>query len=144
MAYEAPVVLNAPKGGSNLPIQYDPEFAARQLFGKNIKPYSLSNAEARELYDSRVKLMNIDLPATRTNAKLINAQRNYMKKVARDLMSNRKAAAWLDENRPIQYLDYYIKKYSKEGYSGEALWRRIMEGGKSPNKGISRKYGVTD
>ena len=82
------------------------------------------------------------MPATRANAEIIHAERNALKRLARDLMSDRAEAVRLDRNYPIRDIEYYIEKYSSEGYSGEALWRRIMEGGKTPNKSVSKRYGL--
>jgi len=57
-------------------------------------------------------------------------------------MTNRDTAARLDKNYPLRDFDYYVKKYRSEGYEGEALWRRIMEGGKTPNANVSGKFGI--
>ena len=48
-------------------------------------------------------------------------------------MADRAEAARLDKNFPIRDFDFYVKKYRAQGYEGEALWRKIMEGGKTPN-----------
>jgi RHS repeat-associated protein len=137
---EAPI--NSTKSRTNLPVKYDPEFAAKQLFGRDLKKGSLSEAGVRALYDPKVKLIDNKLAPTRTNAEMVHALRNAYKRLARDLMADREVAASLDKNFPLQNFEYFIKKYSDQGYSGEALWRRIMEGGKTPNKAVSKKYGI--
>jgi hypothetical protein len=128
--------------GTNLPVKYDPEFASIQLFGRELKIGTVSSEQMRALYDPKVKLINTDLLPTRANAEFIHSLRNAYKRLARDLMSDRAAAARLDKNYPLHPFDYYMKKYSDQGFSGEALWRRIMEGGKTPNKNVSKKYGI--
>jgi hypothetical protein len=127
---------------SNKIVLYDPEFASMQLFGRELKIGTVSSEQMRALYDPKVKLINIDLPPTRANAEFIHALRNAYKRLARALMADRAAAARLDKNYPLHPIDYYMKKYSEQGFSGEALWRRIMEGGKTPNKNVSKKYGI--
>lgn len=59
-------------------------------------------------------------------------------------MANREAAAFLDREYPLQSFEYYLEKYSKQGYSGEELWRRIMEGGRTPNETFNKKFGIQD
>jgi RHS repeat-associated protein len=131
-------------GNTKLPVKYDPEFAAKQLYGKEIKMGTISNEGVRALYDPFVKKINTNVPYTRANAEIIHSLRNAYKRLSRDLMADRAAAARLDENFPIQNFDYYVKKYTDMGFSGEALWRRIIEGGKTPNESVSKKFGIND
>jgi len=103
---------------------------------------SLMNAEVRQWYDPLAKSININRLPTEANARAVHAERNALKQQARDLMANRAAAARLEKNYPIRDFDYYVKKYSEQGYKGEALWMRIMEGGQTPNAAVSERYGI--
>jgi hypothetical protein len=103
---------------------------------------TLSDTEVRLYYDPRVKLINMDVPLTEANAKIIHSLRNALKRLARDLMADRSGAADLDKKFPLMDFEYYKNKYYNEGYRGKALWKRIMEGGKTPNKNVSKKYGI--
>lgn len=102
----------------------------------------LNNKEVRSWYSDQVKKIDINISPTEANARMIVGQRNNLKQQARDLMSDRKAAAALEQTNPIQDFDYYKDKYSKEGLSGEALYERIMQGGTTPNAGVNQKFGV--
>ena len=102
----------------------------------------LSNKEVRMWYSEQVKSINTNIAPTEANAKMIVEKRNQFKRQARELMSDRNKANELDKNYPIREFDYYKEKYSKMGYSGEDLYKRIMEGGSTPNSTVNEKYGV--
>jgi hypothetical protein len=102
----------------------------------------LSNKEVRMWYSEQVKSINTNIAPTEANAKMIVEKRNQFKRQARELMSDRNKANELDKNYPIREFDYYKEKYSKMGYSGEDLYRRIMEGGTTPNSTVNEKYGI--
>ena len=70
------------------------------------------------------------------------AQRNRLKQQARDLMADRKAAAQLNIDHPINNFDFYCRKYSAQGFSGDALYQRIIQGSKTPNAGVNQKFGI--
>jgi hypothetical protein len=58
------------------------------------------------------------------------------------MMADRAAAEQLAREQPLQPLEYYIQKYSSQGYQGDALWQRIIEGAKTPNKVVNAKFGI--
>ena len=118
-----------------LKIGFDGKFI-RKLTG------GLNNKEVRIWYDKQVKKIDINIKPTEANARMIVNKRNSLKRKARDLMSDRAGAAKLDKIKPIQDYDYYYNKYYKEGFRGDALYQRIMEGGKTPNPDVNKKYGV--
>lgn len=82
-----------------------------------------------------VKSINIDIPATEANARMVVNERNALKQQARDLMADRKAAADLDITDPIQDFDYYNQKYGGD-------YEKIMKGGKTPNATVNKQNGV--
>ncbi len=100
----------------------------------------LPNMEVRMWYDPRARQINTMGPRTEEFARNIVAQRNALKVQARDMMVDRAAAALLDKTRPIQAFDYYVQKYSAQGYSGEDLWDQIILAGTRPNEDISKMY----
>jgi hypothetical protein len=102
----------------------------------------LSNKEVRSWYSDQAKKIDINLSPTEANARSVVNQRNTLKQQARELMSDQKAAADLDGSNPIQGFDYYYKKYSEQGFKGEELFKRIMEGGTTPNAGVNKKFGI--
>ncbi|MBL4708040.1 MAG: hypothetical protein JKY48_06335, partial [Flavobacteriales bacterium] len=103
---------------------------------------SLSNTEVRVWYDDAVKTINTNVKGTEKNARRISAERNTLKRQGRDMMSDRKAAKALDETNPIRDFDYYKEKYTTEGFEGEGLYDRIIQGGKTPNADVSKKFGI--
>ncbi len=102
----------------------------------------LSNSQARAWSSEQFKSINTNVKPTQANARSVVNQRNSLKQQARDLMSDRKAAAQLDKDYPIQNYDYYYNKYSNQGYSGEVLYQRIIQGGKTPNAGVNQKFEI--
>ena len=57
-------------------------------------------------------------------------------------MADRAAAAELERTQPLRSFEYYVEKYTEEGFSGEALWQRIIQGGTTPNAEVNAAYGV--
>ena len=102
----------------------------------------LSDKEVRSWYSEQVKKININIEPTEANARMIVNKRNFLKQQARDLMSNRKKALELDKFNPIRDYDYYYNKYYEQGYRGEALYKRIMEGGATPNANVNKQLGI--
>ena len=109
---------------------------------KKTKLPKLSNKDVRQWYRDQVKTIDTDLPLTEDNARTVSDQRNKLKQSARDMMTDRDRAKDLDENFPIRDFDHYKEKYSGQGYEGESLWGRIMEGGETTNPDVDRKYDV--
>ena len=102
----------------------------------------LSNTDARILYNNRLKQIDTSGPLTLETAARVHAARNTLKQEIRNLMADKGAAEQLANEQPLRPLEYYIEKYSAEGYQGEALWKRIIEGGTTPNKTVNQKFGL--
>jgi RHS repeat-associated protein len=102
----------------------------------------LSDTAARKWYNDAVKQIDTNLPLTRESAEQVHAQRNALKRQARDLMADRDEAARLDLDYPLQDFDYYVDKYTAQGYHGEHLWERIMQGGTTTNPAVNQQFGV--
>lgn len=86
--------------------------------------------------------MNTSVKFTEENARFLVEQRNAVKAQARDLMVNRKQAVLLDKTRPIHKFEYYVDKYTKQGYTGEALWEKIIKGSAKPNANVNKMFGI--
>ena len=107
-----------------------------------MKTSSMTNAEVRAWYSNKVKALNTNVAYTKENAMNLVAQRNALKTQARSMMSDRQEAALLDKAHPINSFDYYVQKYSSQGYSGEALWKKIITGSSTPNAKVNTKFGL--
>jgi hypothetical protein len=81
-------------------------------------------------------------PLTEATALRVHDARNALKLEARDLMSDRAAAAQLARERPVEPFQYYVDKYTVQGYKGEALWQRIIQGSTTPNPKYNSKFGI--
>jgi hypothetical protein len=118
------------------------EFNSGSFFGRRTPIKGMSNADARLWYNKQLKMLNTSVRFTEENARYLHAQRNSLKMQTRALMNDRKAAALLESTDPIRSFDFYVDKYSSQGYSGEALWSRIISGTTTPNPKVNAKFGI--
>jgi hypothetical protein len=102
----------------------------------------LSNAEVRTFYNQQLKALDTSGPLSEATAMRVHDARNALKLEARDLMSDRAAAAQLARERPVMPFEYYVDKYSTQGYKGDALWQRIIKGSTTPNPAVNSKFGI--
>jgi RHS repeat-associated protein len=137
--YEVRVV-----GLENVHPEFDVLFAGRLAFNVAARTIvtGLSNSETRIWYNKQLKLLDTSVPFTEENAMLLHGQRNTLKIQAREMMLDRKGASILDKTDPIRPFNFYVEKYSAQGYSGESLWQRIIQGASTPNAKINSKFGI--
>jgi hypothetical protein len=102
----------------------------------------MSNADVRAWYNDQIKALDTSGPLTEITARRVHDARNTLKQQARDMMADRAAAEQLTRDRPIEPFDHYVQKYEAQGYDGQALWVRIIEGGTTPNSAVNKKFGV--
>lgn len=102
----------------------------------------LSNAEVRTFYNQQIKALDTSGSLSEATAMRVHDARNALKLEARDLMSDRAAAAQLAREQPVQPFQYYVDKYSVQGYRGDALWQRIIQGSTTPNPVVNSKFGI--
>jgi len=102
----------------------------------------LSNAEVRSWYSTQVKAIDTSGPLIRATAERVHNARNALKQFARDMMADRAAARQLAREQPLRPFEYYVDKYSSQGYTGEALWKRIIDGSTTPNASVNKRFGV--
>jgi RHS repeat-associated protein len=103
---------------------------------------TLTNSETRLWYNMALSKINTKVAFTEENARLTSLERNTAKQTARLLMKDRAAAAKLDETDPIRDFEYYKNKYSQQGFEGEELWKKIIEGSSKPNAEVNQKFGI--
>lgn len=102
----------------------------------------MSSKAVRDWYKKQVDKININLPSTKNNAKAICDQRASLKLKARNKMADQVKRKQLDKTDPIDNFDYYLKKYRAQGYAGNKLWKRIMQGGRTSNQNVNKQYGL--
>jgi hypothetical protein len=102
----------------------------------------LSNVEVRTFYNQQLKALDTSGPLTESTAMRVHEARNALKLEARDLMSDRAGAARLAQKNSVQPFEYYVDKYSAQGYKGVALWQRIIQGSTTPNPIVNSKFGI--
>jgi len=110
--------------------------------GTQVLAKGVSNAEVRAWYNTQVKVLDSSGPLTRASAERVYEARNALKQQARNMMADRATAAQLAREQPLRSFDYYVDKYSSQGFNGEGLWKRIIDGGTTPNASVNKKFGV--
>ena len=103
---------------------------------------TMTNSEARIWYNTQLKSLNIEVSFTEANARALSGARNSLKAEGRLMMADRKAAEALEVTDPLRPFEYYIEKYTKEGYSGESLWQKIITGSAKPNSKVNAQFGI--
>ncbi len=108
---------------------------------------SLSPEAARQYYNNympnfRYQLLKMQARGATAEsiARRASHMRNALAQRTRDAMADRALAESLRPHRPIEY---YIEKYSAEGFTGDALWQRITEGALTPNPEVNAALGIT-
>ena len=117
------------------PKQFSPKSISTQIG-------TMSNSEVRTWYNQQLKSLNTKLEPNRANAVKLHNHRNSLKSHARLLMKDRNAAKALDKNNPLNSFEYYEQKYRAQGFRGEALWNRIIQGSGTPNAAVNQKFGL--
>ncbi|MEW6411159.1 MAG: hypothetical protein AB1483_01655 [Candidatus Zixiibacteriota bacterium] len=107
---------------------------------------TLTNTEIRAYYNSHIS--GIERAVARWEARGLSRMeiakrasqlRNTLRLRSRALMGNQAEAAGLP---PLQDFDFYVAKYSSQGYSGDALYDRIIEGALTTNSIVNHKFGI--
>ena len=57
-------------------------------------------------------------------------------------MSDQDARVVLDKEQPVRGFKYYENKYRQQGYTGDALWKKVIEGSKKANEEVNNSYGI--
>jgi hypothetical protein len=102
----------------------------------------LSNAEVRAWYAAPVRTLDSSGPLMRESAARVDAARNALKAEARGMTADRAVAAELARTQALRPLEHYVEKYGVQGFSGEALWGRIIRGGTTPDPAVNAAHEV--
>jgi hypothetical protein len=107
--------------------------------GVQPKPGTLSNIEARDWYNGQVDQINAVEQAMRQTGKtpeeifqVTTELRNQAKQLARDFMSDRRAAARLDKESPILPPEEYLAKYGGD-------YEKAIEASKRTNAEVNKR-----
>ncbi|AKA69823.1 phage protein [Clostridium scatologenes] len=57
-------------------------------------------------------------------------------------MKDRELAEYLDTNHSNLPFEYYEKKYLKQGYNGNLLYKKILEASNRTNKKVNKELGI--
>ena len=106
-----------------------------------VKKHSLTKDETRDWYNKEVDKIDTNVKPNKENATKISNERARLKREARDLMKDRKAAAKLEKDKPAHDYSYYENKYKKEGYSGKDLYEKIINKSKETNSKVNSEFG---
>ncbi|ABK60918.1 probable Rhs family protein [Clostridium novyi NT] len=105
----------------------------------------LSNLKVREwyIYHDKNIINKIDKSlAIKEQARKAHLLRNKYRMQARKLMKDRVLARYLDDNNSNLPFEYYESKYSKQGYTGNLLYEKILEASNRTNKEVNRQLGL--
>ena len=68
--------------------------------------------------------------------------RNSFKFQARELMKNQEARKIIDQNKPLQPVEYYYEKYSKIYTNEDDIYRAIINASSRTNKKFNDEFGL--
>src|SRR5262249_51827891 len=108
------------------------------------KPGSLSNPNARAWYLSQEERIPSLLDKTQpleSQARQAFELRNSLRTRARELMSDRDYAAFLERTEPNATWDQIVAKYSSQ-YSGDELWTKIIESSQRSRQSVNKGIGI--
>jgi hypothetical protein len=106
------------------------------------KVIGMSNAETRIWYNNQLKLLNTAVALTEKNARSLHLERNLLKATARNMMKDKQAARLLNKTDPLKPFEFYVVKYTNQGFTEQKLWERIIKGSTTPNATINSKFGL--
>ncbi|MNY32945.1 hypothetical protein D3C86_1671930 [compost metagenome] len=109
------------------------------------QPGTLNDREARAWYLSQeaeiAGRVDRSLPLEE-QAKQAFAMRNEVRSTARELMSNRELAEILNKSDPNKTWAEIYDKYTSAGFSGDNLWRVIIEKSQSSRVSVNQGLGM--
>jgi RHS repeat-associated protein len=113
--------------------------------GIQLRRGTFSNVQAREWYLSMEaeipNLINKKLPL-KEQAKQASSLRNIIRTGARELMADKSEAERLYKEEPNLTWEQVVKKYSDKGFTGDDLWKKIIEGSQKSRQSVNEKLNV--
>jgi RHS repeat-associated protein len=113
--------------------------AVEHLYG------TMNNVEARSWYLTQEKAIPrlIDESASlEGQARQAFSLRNEFRTEARNLMSDRKAAADLMKTDPNQTWNQVVRKYTDRGFKGDDLWKQIIGSSQRSRQTVNQSLGL--
>jgi hypothetical protein len=115
----------------------------------NYNPESLSDEDVRGVY-AQGKLRIIDLNdqlaregvSAEDRAKIMYEQRNALRSWTRDISSNRAGAESLEASDPNWTWAQLVAKYQGQGFSGDDLYDRIIQGSTGSRASVDAVLGI--
>ena len=112
---------------------------------EDIRAGSLSNIESRKWYLEREQtipnLIDKNLPLAQ-QAKQAFELRNKFRTRARELMADRQLAEQLNRTEPNLTWDQMVNKQIEKGYSGDEIYKAIIESSQRSRKSINQILGL--
>jgi len=112
----------------------------------NPRPGSLTNAQARQWYVDQMNRIpdRVDtrLPLQQ-QAQQASNMRNQVRTQARAYMADRTAAAELNRTNPNLTWEQTVARYQAKGFSGDDLWREIINASQRSNPQVNQSFGIT-
>lgn len=112
-------------------------------------PGSLSWVETRTVYihgelrlekrEEELLAMGMSLEET---ARILSEERNALRSWTRELMSDRREAARLNSENPNLSWDQLVAKYQARGFTGDRLYREIMDAAKRSRASVNKKLSI--
>ena len=106
---------------------------------------TFTNSEARQWYKKSISeipdLLTKDA-SLEIQAKEASGLRNEFRSEARKLMGDRVRARHIEVEFPNRSWDQLVKKYSNQGYSGDDLYKKIIESSQRSNADIDKMFGL--
>ena len=108
-------------------------------------PGTLSSRSARAWYLSQEERIPNLIDRTQPldmQARQAFEMRNDIRTQARDLMADRDRADFLGRTEPNMTWNQIVERYTSQGYTGDALWNRILGSSQRSRQSVNRSLGV--
>jgi hypothetical protein len=112
-------------------------------------PASLPSDEARKVYGiGKLRIIEQDEQLAKQGvsledrAKIASASRNALRSWIRTIQADQTGAAGLDQTDPNMSWDEVVKKYQDQGFTGDDLWRRIIDKSVGSRASVDDMFGI--
>ena len=109
------------------------------------RPGSLNNAQARQWYLDQLSGIRGRIDTTRSleqQARQAHGMRNQIRTQTRNAMSDRGLAEALNRTDPHSTWGEIVNRYAGKGYSGDALWRAIIDSSARSRPSVNQSLGL--
>ena len=119
--------------------------AAAKGSSKALKPGTLSNIETRTWYleqESRISNLLDKKLSLEQQARQAFELRNQFRTEARELMADRNLAEVLNKTEKNLTWEQLVSKKMQEGFSGDELWKSIIESSQKSRASVNESLGL--